>query len=1019
MSWKNKIRLLLSCVAVCFTLNGLNYYFYYLPLKQQQADNLIQQLQISYQVIIDEFYRSGRLIYDHIIATPGFMPLYHRANSPDIRVKDAARKELLAMFTPYYKNLVDINIRQLHFHLPDCESFLRFHKPDRFGDNLTSIRYSLVRANRDLSEVVGFEEGRVPDGFRYVFPIVDKGRHLGSVEISLSFAAIKKELQKLHKDDYTFVLRKSIVDSKAFPSEKSFYKASGISRNFMVERDAKISPLVTNINNTLRPDIQQNLMAHHAFVEKASYNGNKYAITFLPINNVQGKPAAYIISYAPDQSLLDINKRLLITTLLISTVVILAFFSFFLLNVKNRTLALSMASQRKTLSLLQDTEHNFNRIFRNNLDAVLLIADHTVVDCNDAMVQMLGAENREQIIDNPIAEFSPETQGDGQSSSRKAEEMIAIARQNGFHRFECEQKKIDGTLFPVMVSLTVLMVQGKELIHMVWQDISVQKKHEHHLLEIADQARAASQAKDVFLANMSHEIRTPMNGILGLAMLLKEMELGNQANDLLDKLLYSAGSLLGLLNDILDFSKIEAGQLSLENHNFNLATMMDCVFSSLSYMAADNGLFLRDNSDYGALPAWIKSDDLRLKQILTNRISNAIKFTETGGVTVEAKLDQINNDTITLHFTVSDTGIGIPPSKQHDIFKSFTQAESSTARQFGGTGLGLAISRQLVEMMGGEIRCKSVPGEGTVFSFTVVVKQGVEEVISEKPAIDFSYDNLHILLAEDNKINQQIAVSVLEQGGSQVLVAENGMEVLRLLTRNDFDLIIMDIQMPEMDGLLATTIIRKCERADGNAADISDLEEELMHRIKGCHIPIIAMTANAMSGEREKCLKAGVDDYITKPFMPEDIHRALNALALSDKLGGRRISDKTNSKKARSNSNAHAHSHLKHVYDLDGETITRLLKRACDDVAALQTDLSEALSRGDDVEISTIALGIKKVFLNLGLDHIAETAQNIKENTPDDLVSVKQHILKLDHEIDLFFADNEMYLKERKDNGKT
>ncbi|HLJ30032.1 MAG TPA: ATP-binding protein [Candidatus Angelobacter sp.] len=417
------------------------------------------------------------------------------------------------------------------------------------------------------------------------------------------------------------------------------------------------------------------------------------------------------------------------------------------------------------------------------------------------------------------------------------------------------------------------------------RDSTRRKEGEIELAKAKEAAETASRAKSEFLANMSHEIRTPLNGVIGMVELANSTDLTPDQRDLLGMAQESANSLLGVIKDILDFSKIEAGELEFEHTEFDLAKTVAEVMRSMAIRAHQKTLALACELS-PQVPRLVLGDGARLKQVLSNLVGNAVKFTAQGKVMLRVESIEAPagaKDQVRLKFSVSDTGVGIPQEKQKRIFEAFSQADASTTRNYGGTGLGLTICLRIVKLMGGEIWVESDSNQGSVFHFTAAFGQGSGQepcftaqsqaelaILCSQPSLAAANvtpaavpprarasEALNILVAEDNLVNQKLALRLLEKLGHCVVLADNGKEALVRLQEQSFDLVLMDVQMPEMDGFSATAAIRQ--------------KEQNTH----AHLPIVAMTAHAMTGDREHCLRAGMDDYIAKPVNLTELNQII------------------------------------------------------------------------------------------------------------------------------------------------
>ena len=425
----------------------------------------------------------------------------------------------------------------------------------------------------------------------------------------------------------------------------------------------------------------------------------------------------------------------------------------------------------------------------------------------------------------------------------------------------CSNEEIEMSDGRILERDYIPIFSGNEYLGHLWQyrDITMRKKSEQQLRVAKEIAEESAKLKQHFVANVSHEIRTPMSGILGMSKLLEGANLQGKHQTFLKSIQTSAKNLLIVINDILDFSKMEAGKLEFEHVGFHVPKLIENLTQSISYKTAEKDLSLVVHTDQELDKLIAVGDPYRLNQVLMNLVANAIKFTERGEIKVSADVLINHEERAVIGFSVSDTGIGIPANRIERIFDSFNQADASITRRFGGTGLGLPICKTIVELQGGKINVKSQEGKGTTFSFTLEFLKGTPaDIPSEiQNSENFSLENHRILLVEDNVINQLYATSILEKWDANVTVAGNGREAIDTLINSDFDIILMDIQMPIMNGIDTTRYIRN---------------------ILKLKTPIIALTANAIKGEAEKYKSAGMNTYISKPFEEWQLKKEIGSL---------------------------------------------------------------------------------------------------------------------------------------------
>jgi len=542
-------------------------------------------------------------------------------------------------------------------------------------------------------------------------------------------------------------------------------------------------------------------------------------------------------------------------------------------------------------------------------------------------------------------------------------------------------------------------------------NVTRQKQAEQALRKAKEEAESATLAKSRFLANMSHDIRTPLNGIIGMLRLTLDSNLPEEQRKNLAEAKVSADFLLGLLNDILDISKIDADQLVLEKRPFDLHTMLDDIEAIFRHSMRDKGVVFRVHKSPD-LPRYAVGDSLRLRQILINLLGNAIKFTSQGEISLKVDCREKNEKEMILECSIQDSGIGIRSDKLQTIFDAFSQEDSSTTRQHGGTGLGLAICRRLVEMMDGEIRVKSSKGAGSNFSFTVtlgLVTPDAESLTGSKEqqtkktrALPIA---LTILLVEDNKLNRDVARMTLEQDGNTVIEAENGLQAIELLTDNEVDVILLDVQMPVMDGLTTARHIRNCEKGMvPKTGEHLDTLSRLAGSIRGKHIPIIALTAHAMYEDRQRCLEAGMNDYLTKPFQPEQIRATLSQFIGKSAVAIEAEKKPDQSRQAAPSTMAmqqhqdlssigRIRSHLETTYNFAPEQIEQLLKVSLTNLADTLTEARKAIDQDDTKAAASCCHSLKGILLNLGLREEARVASELEKEV--ETLSVPEYRARL------------------------
>ena len=614
-------------------------------------------------------------------------------------------------------------------------------------------------------------------------------------------------------------------------------------------------------------------------------------------------------------------------------------------------------------------------------------ADARVTSINEAGQRLTG-QNVETAIGRPLRELVAASE-----RARLDRELAAALASRTGATLEVAITPPGGAAVTLELDVRPIYRRTRPAgLQAIGRDVTARKRAELELAQARDAAEAASRAKSEFMANISHEVRTPLNGIIGMTDLVLASPMGEEPRQYLRLVRSSADSLLHIINDILDFSKVEAGHLQFDLAPFDLAGRLDSVLQPLGLTARRKGLTF-DVRVADSVPPVVVGDAGRFGQVLVNLAGNAVKFTTEGGIRVDVEqAPSLPGDAagqVRVRVSVRDTGIGIPADKHALIFEAFTQGDGSTSRRFGGTGLGLSIAARIVERMGGTLQVSSVPGEGSVFTLVVPFERGSADDLPAQSSDGLSrllgridapelpvrptetLRPLRVLLVEDNPVNHRLAHEILSRRGHSVTVAENGREALDRLCDAIFDIVLMDVQMPEMNGLDATRAIRAGEHSTGR------------------HLPIVAMTAHAMAGDRERCLAAGMDEYLSKPIRAEALISHVERFA--------KPTDSSSSGPAPAFNLDEA---LQQV-DGDRDLLAEIAAIFLSDAPAMMADVAAAVAAGDPAAVSRTAHQLKGSILAFGAAAAAAAALSLEQSgRAGDLTTARAEVELLGAEID-------------------
>ncbi|MGM0615449.1 MAG: ATP-binding protein [Pseudomonadota bacterium] len=755
---------------------------------RKQLDKRLSLESIAYRSVIQAQQQVSDTLFEEVLAQPEVTAQVQAVISQSGDAQDIARGQLLRKLYPSYLRLSERGTRQLHFHTPDGRSLLRFHNPVRYGDPLFEVRESVRLANTRREPVQGYEAGRLFHGFRYVYPLFHQGQHIGSVEASVAFRTVERQLQELvPNEQFMFVLERDQVFELLYPSERSIYSPFALNEAFLVEdvgarlgRPREVPELQRALVSALekkRGTIREQMSQGKSFGLLQPLDDVYYAAMFLPIDNVSGDVGGYIVTFAdvPGIGLLYRNGSWFQWLFIVAMVL----------------LGIGYYRRKHGQHLIRQERRKLQAI-TDRMAEGLLVQDPQgrISYLNRAAEQILGVKANAMLgrLAHDLFHVHYDAEGRLAPISQCPIRLKTEAGEVYQSEDEYFRRLSDHELIPVQLTSAPFVVDVEQAGSItIFRDITERKRYEQELKRARSDAEASARVKADFLANMSHEIRTPMNGVIGMLDLALETPLSAEQRDFLQVAHSSSQTLMSLLNGILDLAKLEAGQVEPEQIVFALCDTLEDTVKLFATQAQGKGLEIAVQLD-AQVPVNAVGDPTRLRQVISNLLGNAIKFTHQGDVTLYARLasppaSALETTGFWLEIRVTDTGMGIAPEAQAKIFDSFQQADNSTTRHFGGTGLGLALSREIAAAMGGSLSLTSVPGEGSTFSVHLPFGEAPPQADTHEAFLPLG--GQRVLIAVGHPVQRQLVSHYCERFGTRPQAVESCEAVLPCLLKAD------------------------------------------------------------------------------------------------------------------------------------------------------------------------------------------------------------------------------------------